>query len=94
MLLESQFRLFHFALPFFFDAFFTGDRFDALCVAFAGVISIGRALRMLPQELRQFDRGQAYRFRVVVAIGYPVMELAPYDFNMSRRRVTNITTRI
>jgi hypothetical protein len=47
---------------------------------------------MLPQKLGQIERGQAYRFGVILAIGYPVMELAPHDVDVPRWRVTNITS--
>jgi hypothetical protein len=55
---------------------------------------IGRALRMLLQELRQRERGPTNRLWVIVAVCYSVTELTPYDINMSRWRVTNIASRI
>jgi hypothetical protein len=49
---------------------------------------------MLFQELRQRQRGPTNRLWVIVAFRYLVTELAPYDINMSRWRVTNIARRI
>jgi hypothetical protein len=48
---------------------------------------------MLLQELRQRERGQTNRLWVIVAVRYPVTELASYDLNMSRRRATGMTVR-
>jgi hypothetical protein len=54
---------------------------------------IGGALWMLLQELRQRERGQTDRLLVIVAVRYPVTELASYDLNMSRWRTADITIR-
>ena len=54
----------------------------------------GGAFWMLLQELRQRQRGQTNRLWVIIAVRYPATELAPYDINMSRWRVANITSRI
>jgi len=48
---------------------------------------------MLLQELRQRERGQADRFRVIVAVSYRVSKLAPYDVYMLRWRSANMASR-